>query len=103
MFYNHTSCSQGVPSPKAKPAAQALGGGALYPNLLADYSVISMPSLEDCDMKKLLPMAVELSTSLSNNMSSLEKVLHKSNKGITINAGCVKCICLWHQQQELGA
>ena len=61
---------------------QALGGGALYPNLLADYSVISMPSVENCDVKKLLPMAVELSATLSNNTISLEKVLDKSNKGI---------------------
>jgi hypothetical protein len=70
--------------------AQALGGGALYPNFLADYSVISMPSVEDCDVKKLLPMAVELSATLSNNMTSLEKVL---NKGIISYALFGKCAC----------
>jgi hypothetical protein len=74
-----------VHSPRIKPAtlqAQTLGSGALYPNLLADYSVISMPSFENCDAKELLPMAIELSTALNGNMSSLEKVLHKSSKGV---------------------
>lgn len=90
MFYS----SQGANS-KTATQAQAIGGGALYPNLLADYSVIPMPSVEECDVKRLLPMAVELSATLSSNTSSLEKVLHNSSKGIIFEVVCKLCtVCM---------
>lgn len=64
-------------SAKPKPA-QIESGGALYPNLLSDYSVISMVSSEYDNVQKLLPKAAELSTSLSKN---IERLVHRSNKG----------------------
>lgn len=67
-------------SAKPKPA-QIESGGALYPNLLSDYSVISMVSSEDDKLQKLLPKAKELSTSLSSNTSYLERLVHRSNNG----------------------
>lgn len=78
-----------VASPGGK---QSQAGGALYPNLLADYSVISMPSSEDChDIHKLLPMAQQLSTSLNSNVSTMESVLHKSTKGISSSSEMELC------------
>ena len=68
-------------SAKSKPA-QIETGGALYPNLLSDYSVISMVTEDDNSVQKLLPKAKELSTSLSSNTTYLEKLVHTSNKGV---------------------
>lgn len=59
-------------------------GAALYPNLLDDYSVISLPSSDDLSIQKLLPFAEQLSTSLSKNISAVENIVLKSNKGNTI-------------------
>ena len=76
-------CSVGVASPRTRPSQ--VGGAALYPNLLEDYSVISMPSAGDySDVQKLLLNADHLSTTLRSNISSLESIVHKSQKGIVI-------------------
>ena len=51
----------------------------LYPNLLDDYSVINMPPSPE--FEKLLPTAEQLATALRGNISSLETMFHKSQKG----------------------
>ena len=51
----------------------------LYPNLLDDYSVINMPPSPE--FETLLPTAEQLATALRGNISSLETMFHKSQKG----------------------
>ena len=64
----------------ARPVQGGGSGGALYPNLLDDYSVISLPSTDDSyDVAKLFTMAHQLSVSLKGTLPSLESML--SNKG----------------------
>ena len=71
--------------------------GTLYPDLMADYSVISMqdkalvpptPSIGGGgDLQALLPQAKKLSELLQTNVSALETLVMKSAKGtITISS-----------------
>lgn len=70
--------SIGVSVSRNKPS-----GAALYPNLPADYSVINMPTSEDncLDMQKLLPIAEQMTKAVQSNISSLESMIRKSQKG----------------------
>lgn len=74
--------SIGVSLPKSKPP-----GATLYPNLLDDYSVIT--SEDSWDIQKLLPIAGQLTTALHGNISSLEAMFHKSQKG-NVNAAIMQ-------------
>lgn len=70
--------------------------GTLYPDLMADYTIISMkdkalvppnPSIGPAqDIQALLPQAKKLSELLQTNVSTLETLVMKSAKGtITIS------------------
>ena len=71
--------------------------GTLYPDLMADYTIISMkdkalvppnPSIGATqDIQALLPQAKKLSELLQTNVSTLETLVMKSAKGtITISS-----------------
>lgn len=64
--------SPGTGPSAANKLANSSSGGALYPNLLVDYSVINLPGEDQQDLSKLIPMAQQLAATVSKCKLQLE-------------------------------
>ena len=73
------------PSPQQQ-RPDSMNPGSLYPDLMADYTIISMPDkqaspVKDQDLLTLIPKAKQLSELLQTNVTTLESLVMKSAKG----------------------
>ncbi len=80
LIYTNTIIIIISPEAATSSPAATTPGGTLDPNLLEDYSVISMPSSDNGDLQTLLPKAQQLAQSISKSTLAMENM--RASRGI---------------------